>query len=198
MADKNTTSQTRQMLIDFGPLVIFFISYKFYDIYVATAVFMVAIVGGLIASKLLTGRISGMLWFTFGVVMVMGGLTLFLKDPTFVKMKPTIVYALFAAILGIAMLRGKLIVKNMLAKVLGAEAPDALWRKLTKQAVGFFLAMMVFNEVIWRNFSEDTWVNVKVFGFTGAFLVFNFWIIANLLKYMPDLEATSEEKNKGD
>ena len=131
MADKNTTtpsaeaaaapasaavSPMQQMLIDYGPLIIFFVAYKLYDIYIATGVFMVAIVTGLVVSKLVTGRISGMLKFTFAIVMVMGGLTLYLRDETFLKMKPTIVYGVFVAILAVSMMRGKLIIKNMLAK----------------------------------------------------------------------------------
>ncbi len=203
MTDKKTIAPTasdgaasplQQMLIDYGPLVIFFTAYKLYDIYVATGVFMVAIIIGLILSKMLTGHISGMLKFTFAIVMIMGGLTLYLRDETFLKMKPTIVYGVFAAILGVAMLRGKLLLKNMLSKTLEFPIEDAVWRRITKQAVGFFTGMMAANELIWRTQSTDTWVSVKVFGFTGAFIVFTFVVIFQLMKYMPHEDQGMDDK----
>jgi len=210
MADKNTTSSPasvsagissdaasgtpavspmQQMLIDYGPLIIFFAAYKFYDIYIATGVFMVAILIGLVVSKMLIGHISGMLKFTFAIVMVMGGLTLYLQDETFLKMKPTIVYGVFVAILGVAMMRGKLIIKNMLAKSIEAEIDDTVWRTVTKQAMVFFGSMMLVNEAVWRTQSTDTWVSFKVFGFTGASLVFTFWIIFQLMSHIPHDDA---------
>jgi len=187
------------MAIDFGPLLIFFAAFKIYDLYVATAVFMVAIIIGLAASKILTGRISGMLKFTFAVVMVMGGLTLYLHNDTFVKMKPTIIYGLFAAILAVGQIRGKLIIKDMLSKTLGGEVDDKIWQSLGKQAVGFFIAMMIANELIWRTQSTDTWVTVKVFGFTGASFVFTIWLIINLMKHLPpEDEGTLDAKEPRD
>ena len=195
MTDKNTTSPLQQMVIDFGPLVIFFATYKFYDLYIATAVFMVAIIIGLAASKIMTGQVSGMLKFTFVIVMVMGGLTLYLRDDTFVKMKPTIVYGVFAAILGISLIRGQLIIKNMLSKTLEGDIDDTVWQSLTKQAIGFFAAMMVVNELVWRTQTTDTWVSVKVFGFTAASFGFTIWLIINLMKHMPeeDIKKEAEE-----
>jgi len=193
MADKNATSPLQQLLIDYGPLIIFFASYKFYDIYIATGVFMVAILVGVIVSKMLTGHISGMLKFTFAIVMVMGGLTLYLRDETFLKMKPTIIYGVFVAILAISMMRGKLIMKSMLSKTIDAEIDDDVWRNITKQAIFFFGIMMAANEGIWRTQSTDTWVSFKVFGFTGATLVFTFWIIFQLMKFMPFEEDAKKD-----
>ena len=207
MADKNTTSPSadaaqpvpapvspmQQMLIDYGPLIIFFGTYKFYDIYIATGVFMVAIVVGVAVSRIVTGHISGMLKFTFAIVMVMGGLTLYLHDDTFLKMKPTIVYGIFVFILGISMMRGKLILKNMLGKTIDANIDDTVWRTLTKQAMAFFAGMMIVNEAIWRTQSTDTWVTFKVFGFTGASLVFTFWIVFQLMRYLPHDDAQNDD-----
>jgi len=208
MTDKNTTSPAatdasttttavspmQQMLIDYGPLIIFFAAYKFYDIYIATGVFMLAILVGVAVSRVLTGHISGMLKFTFAIVMVMGGLTLYLQDDTFLKMKPTIVYGIFVFILGVSMMRGKLILKNMLGKTIDVAIDDAVWRTLTKQAMAFFAVMMLANEVIWRTQSTDTWVSFKVFGFTGASIVFTFWIVFQLMRFLPpeDTPETDE------
>lgn len=182
----------QQMLIDYGPLIIFFAAYKFYDIYIATGVFMVAILIGLVVSRMLTGHISGMLKFTFAIVMVMGGLTLYLQDETFLKMKPTIIYGVFVAVLGISMTRGKLIIRDMLSHTLDAPIDDTVWRTVTKQAIAFFAGMMFINEAVWRTQSTDTWVSFKVFGFTGATLVFTFWIIFQLIQYLPEDDTPSD------
>ena len=186
MTDKKATTPVQQLLIDLGPLVLFFATYKLYDIYVATVVFMVAILGSMIASKILINHVSGMLKFTFVIVMVLGGLTIYFHEATFLKMKPTFVYGLFALVLAIAMARGKLILKELMSKAIDAPIDDSVWKKLTKQAIFFFIVLMVANEIIWRTQSTDTWVTTKVFGFTGVSIAFTFWIVFVLMKYMPD------------
>lgn len=185
MTDKNTTSPSHQLLVDFGPLLVFFGGYKFYDIKIALAAFMVAITIAMIWAKIKVGHISGMQKLTFVIVMISGTLTFATANKTFLYMKPTAVYALFAAILGVGMLRGKLFLRDMMAKAIEADIPENVWRRITKQAIGFFVLMMAANETIWRTMSEEAWVNLKVFGFTGATFVFLIVMIAQMMKYMP-------------
>jgi intracellular septation protein len=196
MADKNATTpetqqqspQKQQMLIDYGPLVAFFIAYKMYDIKVGLAVLMVTIALAMLWAWKKLGHVSGMHKLTFGIVMVSGTLTFAFDDPKFFYVKPTIIYGLFTLILGIGMMRGKLFLKDMLAHIVGDTAPDTLWRRITWQAMAFFVSMMVINELVWRSVDEATWVNVKIFGFSGAMLVFTFVLIAQLFKYFPTEE----------
>jgi intracellular septation protein len=185
MTDKNTTSTKAQMLIDFGPLLIFFGTYKYYDLEIAIAVFMVAITGAMVWAKIKLGHVSGMQKLTFLIVIVSGSLTLYFDNKTFFYMKPTLVYALFATILGVGMLRGKLFLKDMLGKTIEADVPTAVWHRITKQAIGFFILMMAANEAIWRTQSEEAWVTIKSFGFTGAMFVFTLMVIVQLMKFMP-------------
>jgi intracellular septation protein len=104
------------------------------------------------------------------VVMVFGGLTLYLNDETFIKMKPTIIYGLFAAILFAGLMLGKSFIKILFDNFW--DLSDEGWKKLTIRLAFFFLLMAVANEFIWRNFSTELWVNIKVFGFTAATFLF--------------------------
>lgn len=185
MTDKKATSTKQQMLIDFGPLLIFFATYKYYDLKVAIAVFMVVITGTMIWAKVKIGHVSGAQKLTFLIVIVSGSLTLYFDNKTFFYMKPTLVYALFSVILGVGLLRGKVFLKDMLAAAIEGDVPDILWRRITLQAIGFFVLMMVANEAVWRTQSEETWVAVKTFGFTGAMFVFTLAVIVQLIKYLP-------------
>lgn len=193
MADKNTTSPKSQMLIDYGPLLVFFTAYKLYDIKVGLAALMVAISLAMLWAWKKVGHISGMHKLTFAIVMVSGTLTFAFDDPKFFYVKPTIIYALFAVILGVGMLRGKLFLKDMLSTAVGPGVPEVLWRRLTSQAIVFFGIMMVVNEVAWRSVSEEIWVNIKIFGFTGATILFTVAVIAQLFKYLPTEEPESDK-----
>jgi len=199
MTNKNTQETTteapekkpagwQKIAIDFGPLIVFFMSFKMGDIMLATATFMVASVVAMIASKLLFKTIAPMLKVTFVIVMIMGGLTLYLNDETFVKMKLTIVNGLLAAVLLFGLLRGQLYIKMVMEMAL--EMEDAAWRILTRNYIIFMLVMAVVNEVIWRTQTTDFWVNFKTFGYMGATIVFMMTQMPMLMKYMPE-----EEKN---
>ena len=159
-----------KLLLDLGPLVLFFAVNALYGIFAATGVFMVTVVAALIASRLLYGKIETMPVVTAVFVMVFGGLTIYLHDETFIKMKPTVVYLLFAAIL----LAG-LALKRVFLKMLMGEAfslTDEGWLKLTYRWAGFFVAMALLNEIVWRSVSTDTWVSFKVFGLFPLTLLF--------------------------
>lgn len=139
-------------------------------LFVATAVFMAAILGSLALSWRLTGRLPRMALVTAVVVAVFGGLTLWLGDGTFIKMKPTIVNALFALVLGAGLLRGR----SYLADLMGEAMPLTRegWMIFTRRWVAFFVAMAVLNEIVWRTQTTETWVAVKTFGYLPLTFLF--------------------------
>ena len=139
-------------------------------IFVATALFIVATVIALAVSLALTRRLPIMPFVTGIVVLVFGGLTLWLQDETFIKMKPTIVNALFGGVL----LGGLLFGQSLLGYVFDSvfKLTDEGWRKLTFRWGLFFFVLAVLNEIVWRNFSTDIWVNFKVFGIMPLTFVF--------------------------
>jgi intracellular septation protein len=159
-----------KLLLDLGPLVLFFVAYLMAGIYWATGVLMAASVVSMVASKVVLGRISATLIMTTVIVVGFGALTLWLNDARFIKMKPTMVNLLFAVVLAGGLLAGR----NFLHLLLGEafSLTEAGWRKLTYRWIGFFLAMAALNEVIWRNFSETFWASFKVFGILPITLVF--------------------------
>lgn len=171
-------------LIEFGSLIAFFIAFKLGGIYTATITFMVAHPLSMIAAKKLLGHIAKIQWFNLVVVSVMGGLTLYLKDDTFVKMKLTVLNGLFAAVLFFGLMTGRLFIKNLMDSAL--DMPDEGWRIMTRNYAIFLLTMAGVNELVWRNSSTDTWVNFKTFGYMGAVLVFTVVQMMFLMKYMPD------------
>lgn len=189
MADKKATAPWVKLAIDFGPLIVFFLSFKLGDMFIATGAFMVASVVAMIASRVLTGQIAPMLKVTFVIVMVMGGLTLYLQDETFVKMKLTVINTLFAVVLLGGLLTGRLYIKMVME--LAFEMDDDGWRKLTRNYVVFLVVMAVLNELIWRTQSDDFWVNFKTFGYMGATFVFILAQMPMLMKYMPDEDEDS-------
>src|SRR3954465_12110425 len=153
-----------------GPLLPAAVSGDKASIFVPTAVFMVAILVSLAVSYALTRHLPVMAMVTAVVVVVFGGLTLVLHDDTFIKMKPTIIYLLFAGIL----LGGLFFNKPLLAVVFDAvfHLTDEGWRKLTLRWGIFFLALAVLNEIVWRTQTTDFWVSFKVFGVVPLTLIF--------------------------
>jgi len=164
------SKQLGKLILDLAPLLSFFAAYMATDIYVATAVLMATTVISMIVSRLWLRHISATLVLTTVLVVGFGALTLWLNDPRFIKMKPTMVNALFA----IALAGGLLTGRNFLQLLLGQafQLTEVGWRKLTYRWIGFFLIMAALNEVIWRNFSEGTWASFKVFGILPITIVF--------------------------
>jgi intracellular septation protein len=159
-------------------------------IFVATAVFMIAIVVALVVSYAMTRRLPVMALVTALVVVVFGGLTLALQNETFIKLKPTIIYALFTAVL----LGGLLFRKPLLAMVFDQvfHLTDEGWRKLTLRWALFFLALGVLNEIVWRTQSTDTWVTFKVFGVLPLTFIFAALQYPLLTKYDASPKAETE------
>ena len=156
--------------VEFGPLLAFFAVYYFRDIFSATLVFMVATAVSLSLSWIYVRRIAPMPLFTAAIIFVFGGLTLWLHDETFIKLKPTMVNLLFAGLLGGGLVFGRNPLKMLFATAFSLT--DEGWRKLTLRWVFFFVLMAIGNEIVWRNFSTDIWVNYKVFGILPLTIIF--------------------------
>lgn len=160
-----------KLLIELGPLVIFFAVNGKAGILVATAAFMAATVAAMVASYLLRHTVPVMLWVSAIVVTIFGGATLYFENETFIKLKPTIIYTLFAIIL----FYGLWTKRPYLRLILGESFPalsDKGWTILTQRWAWFFTALAVLNEIIWRTVSTDTWVAAKLFVFLPLSFVF--------------------------
>ena len=188
MTEKREPAGASQLLIDVGPLLVFF-AVNFFapvpsalKIFVATGAFMVAIIAAMLYSALRFGRISPMLWFSGVLVVVMGGITIWLHDETFIKIKPTLYYLFVAAILGFGLLTGR----PLLKAVLGGAYPgldEAGWTKLTRNWALFFAVMAVINEIVWRNSSTDFWIGFKLWGAIPATLLFALANVPMLMRH---------------
>ena len=157
--------------VDYGPLAGFFVAYMLYGLMAATAVVIVASTVALAAAWFIERRVPMIPLITAVVVAVFGGLTLWLQDETFIKMKPTIVQLLFAAIL----LGGLAFKRPLLKPLLGAMMPpmsDHAWSQFTLRYGLFFIAAAILNEVVWRTQSTDFWVSFKVFGLPVITILF--------------------------
>jgi len=180
-----------KLAIEAGPLVVFFVGNAKFGIFAATAAFMVAITASLVASWILERRLPPMALFTAVFVLVFGGLTLVLADELFIKLKPTIVNSLFATMLAGGLAMRKLLLKVALGSSFRLE--DEGWRRLTVRWIGFFAFLAVLNEVVWRNFSTDTWVSFKVFGIMPLTIVFSATLLPLIRQYqLPDEDEAHE------
>jgi intracellular septation protein len=170
-----------KLVFDLGPLALFFFANSRYGIFVATGTFMVAVLAALAASYVLTRHLPIMPVVTAVVVVVFGGLTLILHNDLFIKLKPTIIYLLFGAVL----LGGLMFGKSFLGVVFDSlfHLTEEGWRKLTLRWALFFLALAVLNEIVWRSTSTDVWVNFKVFGVMPLTLIFGALQYPLLKKY---------------
>lgn len=173
-------------LLDFAPLAAFFVAYKLAGIAVATGVLIAVTLAALAFIYSVERKIAMAPLVTAIIVAVFGGLTLYLHDERFIKMKPTLVYLIFAAIL----LGGLLLRRAMLKYLFGAAITmsDAGWRGLSRRWGLFFLLLAVLNEVVWRNFTTDQWVNFKVFGALGLTFAFTLAQLPLMKKHMADEE----------
>jgi intracellular septation protein len=173
-----------KLVLDLGPLVVFFFANSHYGIFVATAVFMAAILIALAVSYAMTRHLPIMPLVTAVVVVVFGGLTLILHDELFIKVKPTIIYVLFGGVL----LGGLAFGKSLLGVVFDSvfHLTEEGWRKLTLRWAIFFLALAVLNEIVWRTQTTDFWVGFKVFGVVPLTFVFAALQYPLLQKYAAD------------
>ena len=183
--NENKKSSLTKSILEFGPILIFFLAYKYapippnFDgdpnleqIIFATKIFIPVIFISLLLGWFQTNEIAKMPLFSAIIILIFGGLTIWLRDETFIKMKPTILYVLFAAILSFGLLNGK----SYLRSLMGTTLPMAEvgWLIITRRFIGFFIFLALLNELIWRLFSTDFWVSFKTFGLPILVLVFFF------------------------
>lgn len=161
-----------KLLVEFGPIVVFFATYKYADIFKATLYMIIVTTISLVVSYLIDRRLSIPLMISGIVLLISGSITLLSGDPAFIKMKPTIVYVIFGSIL----YAGYFMKKPMIKEVLGSafKMTQSNWMILTRRFAWYFYFMAFTNEIIWRNFSENFWVNFKVFGAVPITLLFIF------------------------
>lgn len=160
-----------KLLFDLFPIVLFFVAYKLGDIYWATGIAIAATIGQILWLRLRSRKIETTHWIGLIVIVVFGGMTLFFRDETFIKWKPTVLYAVFAlALILTPVLTGRQPMKALMGAQL--SLPDAVWKQLTLLWVAFFVTMGILNLVVAYSFSLDVWVNFKLFGSLGLTLVF--------------------------
>ncbi len=178
MNENNKERPFSKLILEMGPLIIFFVCYynapipenlkndldeaNLFKIIFATKIFVPAILVALFLGWFQTKKIAKMPLVTAILVVVFGGLTIWLNNPIFIKMKPTLIYLIFSAILGYGLLKKKIYLKILMGPAIPMNEEG--WLILSKRFVGFFVLLAFTNEIIWRFFSQDFWVNFKTFG----------------------------------
>ena len=170
-----------KLFIDIGPLAIFFIFYTRGDLQSAILPFMVATVIAVLFSYILEKKIPIMPTVGAAIILVFGGLTIYFDNEVFFKMKPTIINILFAIILYAGQITKKPLLKYLLGGTIKLQ--DEGWRMLTNRWIGFFIALAVLNEIIWRTQSTDFWVSFKVFGILPITFIFTMTQFSLIKKY---------------
>lgn len=188
MTQARELSTNLKLAIDYGPLLVFFgvnslapgsdVDQAVY----ATTAFMAATAIAMLVSKLKTGRISTMLWVTGAVVLIFGGLTIYLHDQRFIQVKPSIVYAVLSGVLFFGLLTGRPLLRSVLESGFPALKPEG-WHKLTRNFAWFFAAMVAVNEAARQFLSFDAWVTFKVWGVTAISFAFMFTQIPLLMRH---------------
>lgn len=178
-----------KQLLDFIPLIIFFVLYKTNDIFVATGALIIATAVQVAVTWFLYKKVEKMQLVTFAMVTVFGGLTLFLHDENFIKWKVTIIYAIFSIGLAVSQIMGKPLIKSMLGKEI--ILPDTVWTRINMAWTGFFAVCAVVNIYVAFSLPLDVWVNFKVFGLLALTLIFTLVTGGYIYHHMPK-ETDSE------
>jgi intracellular septation protein len=181
-----------RLLIDLGPLIVFFVVNSLKGILAGTGAFMIAIIAALVISLTKYKKVSPLLWLSAIMVLVFGGLTIWLGDPRFIKIKPTIYYLTVSAVLAFGLATNR----NILKMVLGSAYPglsERGWMLLSRNFAVFFVLLAVANEFVWRTFSTDIWIGFKIYGAIPATLVFGAANMPMLIRHGLQLEAAKEE-----
>jgi len=184
------------MLLDYGPLIVFFVAYKMagsglQGSLVATFAFMVAAIISIAIGLAVVKRVSPMVWVSTVLILGFGAITLYLRDPKFIQMKPTIIYVGFAVLLGAGLMKGKPLLKWLFGPVFPGLTEDG-WVKLTRNWALFFAALAIANEVMRVTLSFDTWLTVKVWGVTAVSLIFAIANMPMLLRHGLDPDKQTE------
>lgn len=180
-----------KLVLDFGPLLVFFLAFGYLGIYVATAAFMVAVLAALAVGYMRERKLSPMPLFTAVLVVVFGGLTLYFKNETFIKMKPTVLYAFAGVFLLGGLAFNRVYIKYVFAQAF--ELSEEGWRKLTWRWGFFALGLALLNEIIWRNFTTAIWVDFKVWAIMP--LIFLFALAQTPLILKHDISVAKEPED---
>jgi intracellular septation protein len=191
-----TKGSSWTMLLDYGPLIVFFVAYKLagsglQGSLVATFAFMVAVLISIVVGLTVVKRVSPMVWISTILILGFGAITLYLREPKFIQMKPTFIYIGFAALLGGGLLRGKALLKWLFGPVFPGLTEEG-WRKLSRNWALFFLALAIANEVMRATLSFDTWLTVKVWGVTVVSILFAIANMPMLLRHGLDPEKKAD------
>ncbi len=178
-----------KFLFDIFPVILFFAAYKFSGIYIATAVAIIATAMQIIWVWFRHRKVENMQWISLALIVVFGGATLLLKDETFIKWKPTVLYWLFAVVLLVSEFAfRKNLIRSMMEKQV--TAPDPVWRKLLLGWIGFFAFMGVLNLYVAYGYPTDTWVSFKLFGGIGLMILF---VIGQAVVLAPHMKENNSE-----
>jgi intracellular septation protein len=198
VTEKKEPSVFGRLMIDLGPLLVFFLVNflapvpDILKIFYATGAFMAAMIVAMLVSYLRYRHISPLLWFSGIMVVILGGVTIWLHNDVFIKMKPTLYYVLIASLLAFGLATGR----NLLKMVLGAAYPglsEQGWRLLTRNWAIFFAVMAIVNEAVWRNTSTSFWIGFKLWGFLPATFLFAIANVPMLMKHGMQLESGKDE-----
>lgn len=174
-----------KQLLEFIPVILFFITYKLYDIYIATAVIIVATIIQVCITWIKYKKVEPMQWITLGLIVVMGGATIYLQNEQFIKWKLTVIEWLFGlAFLGSQFFGKKTFVERMMGANL--ELPSPVWKKLNIAWASFFISVGFINIYVMQNFNTDDWVTFKTFGVPGLMLIFIIVQMLFIYKYIPE------------
>ena len=190
MSETKETPGWLRPVVEYGPIAAFFIAYSIANLFVATASIMVATALALALSYIMERRIPMMPLITAGIIGVFGGLTLWLQDETFIKMKPTIIQVIIGTVLYSGLLTKRLFLKSLMGAAW--HITDEGWRVLTVRFALFFFLMGALNEVVWRTQSTDLWVNFKVFGLMGLTIVFILTQLPLLKRFAIEVNGASD------
>jgi intracellular septation protein len=194
---RNAPHPLFKLATELGPLVVFFVANAKANLFVATAAFMAAVVAAMAVSYVVTRHVPIMAIVSALVVLVFGTLTLVLHDETFIKIKPTIIYALFGAILGGGLLFNRSFIAILFDQMFNLT--PAGWRVLTLRWALFFFAMALLNEVVWRTQSTDTWVTFKAFGVMPITMIFAVAQMPLIKRHsLPPAGAEASDAERGD
>ncbi|EKO3583592.1 septation protein A [Vibrio metschnikovii] len=180
-----------KQLLDFIPLIIFFVLFKLYDIYIATGALIAATALQVVITYFLVKKVEKIQLITFALVAIFGGMTIFLHNDNFIKWKVTIVYLVFAIGLAVSHKLGKSAIKGMLGKEI--SLPNDIWAKITWAWVMFFAVCALLNTYIAFQLSLEVWVNFKVFGLLAATFIYTLLTGFYIYKHLPKEKKDTEQ-----
>jgi intracellular septation protein len=185
-----------QFILEYAPIILFFVAYKLKDIYFATGIAIVASIAAIAYAYFVQKKVTPIQWLSLAIIVVFGGATLLLHDEAFIKWKPSALYGLFAVVLAFGKLvRGRDWI-DVIFKQANIQAPPQVWTRTTWAWIAFFVGMAALNGYIATNFSLDAWVNFKVWWAMGIFFAFTIANVLMLSKYIAEPVAANAESPK--